>query len=84
MIITPATGALAIDTGHEPVTVRVRQLPRARFAFLAARQLVIKRLWGAARPRGPPMGSLLHPVSRTRFAACGFSASGASWRGPLS
>jgi hypothetical protein len=76
VVITPGTGALAIDTGHEPVTVRVRPLPRAPVAVLVARQRVIERLWGAARPRGPPVLSFLHPPSRTRFAACGFLAGG--------
>jgi hypothetical protein len=77
VIVTPGTGALALATGHDPVRVRVRALPRAPAAFMVIAGAVLPRpvIWGATSPRGPPAALSLHPASRTRFAACGFSAS---------
>jgi hypothetical protein len=77
VIITPVTGALALDTGFELVSVLVRALPRAPAAFMVVAGAVLPRpvIWGATSPRGPPAALSLHPASRTRFAACGFSAS---------
>ncbi len=76
MIITPATGALAIDTGVCPVRVAVR-LPQAA-VWVQLVEVVAAVIRWVPCPRGPPAGSFLHPASRTRFAACGFLAGGHS------